>query len=80
MQEYQHKLLLEEASKDDFSDLEMLQFLQTGNWSIQGHPVVLVIGKHLPVAVVSPERLYRYGVLHHHVEEKFKLLGLSDCN
>lgn len=77
-QEYEHEVLLEQANKDDFADLEMLQFLQTGNWSIKNMPVVLVIGKHLPVAVVSPERLYRYNTPTRPLHSKSKV-ALSLC-
>lgn len=48
---------------EDFSDLEMLQFIQTGFWDLNGTATVLIVGKHLPATVISPERLNRYVVM-----------------
>ena len=51
---------LEEASKEDFRDLDEQQFLYESGFDSEGRTVVVVVGCNLPARAVSLERLFLY--------------------
>ncbi|GMH45377.1 hypothetical protein BSKO_13334 [Bryopsis sp. KO-2023] len=58
-----HETTTSENKDENFSDLEMLQFIQTGFFDLNGQATVLIIAKHLPATVISPERISRFILL-----------------
>ena len=51
---------LEEASKEDFSDLDEQQFLYKSGFDSEGRTVVVLVGCNLPARAVSLNRLFLY--------------------
>ncbi|PKI32602.1 hypothetical protein CRG98_046999 [Punica granatum] len=51
---------LSPAPGDDFSDLELLQFLRLQGSDKSGSRILRIVGKYFPAPVVSTERLKKY--------------------
>lgn len=50
---------LQACESEDFTDLEALQLIQTGFEDVEGRPVVLLLARQLPAALIRPSTLYR---------------------
>ena len=57
--EEEYAAALAACGGEDFSDLDQLEFLQTGMCDADGRPIIVVIAKHYPAKVMNLDRVYR---------------------
>ncbi|KXZ51642.1 hypothetical protein GPECTOR_12g606 [Gonium pectorale] len=60
MAEQEYATTLSDASADDFSDLDQLEFLRVSGRDSEGRPLVTVVSRNFPAKVLNVERVYRY--------------------